>query len=60
MEPIYMTADALATDPPSARKVANEGPVIILEDGRPTHVLMSMKEFERLTGEARPGNDDDG
>lgn len=32
-----------------ARRAANHGPVFITEQGRPTHVLISMAHYQRLT-----------
>lgn len=34
-----------------AKKAASDGPVIITDRGRPTHVLMKMDEYRRLRGE---------
>ncbi len=36
-----------------AKKAALEGTVYITDRGRPTHVLLSIEEFERLTGHPR-------
>jgi prevent-host-death family protein len=33
-----------------AKRAANNGPVFITDRGRPAHVLMSMKLYQRLTG----------
>ncbi|TCR00464.1 type II toxin-antitoxin system Phd/YefM family antitoxin [Neorhizobium sp. JUb45] len=33
-----------------AKKAAETGPVVITDRGRPSHVLMTYGEFERLTG----------
>ncbi len=33
-----------------AKKAAAEGPVIITDRGRPTHVLLTIEEYQRLTG----------
>ncbi len=33
-----------------AKKVAQDGPVIITDRGRPSHVLLSIEEYRRLTG----------
>lgn len=33
-----------------ARRAADNGPVFITEGGRPTHVLISITLFRRLTG----------
>ena len=37
-----------------ARRAADRGPVFITEQGRPTHVLISMSLYRRLTA-TRPG-----
>jgi prevent-host-death family protein len=36
-----------------AKKAASAGPVIITDRGRPAHVLLSIDEYRRITGEAR-------
>jgi prevent-host-death family protein len=36
-----------------AKKAAEAGPVVITDRGRPSHVLMTYGEFERLTGKRR-------
>lgn len=33
-----------------AKKAASHGPVFITDRGRPAHVLLSIKEYQRLTG----------
>lgn len=33
-----------------AKRAANEGPVIITDRGKPTHVLVSFEEYKRLSG----------
>jgi len=33
-----------------AKKAANNGPVFITDRGRPAHVLLSIKEYQRITG----------
>lgn len=35
-----------------AKKAASRGPVFITERGRPAHVLLSIEEYERLTGKS--------
>lgn len=37
-------------DTSGAKKLAKRGPVIITDRGRPAHVLMTIEEYERLTG----------
>jgi len=33
-----------------AKKAAQDGPVIITDRGQPAHVLLSIEEYQRLTG----------
>jgi prevent-host-death family protein len=37
-------------DASGAKKAARKGPVIITDRGRPAHVLMTIEDYERLTG----------
>ncbi len=37
-------------DTSRAKKAAKDGPVFITDHGTPTHVLLSMEEYQRLTG----------
>jgi prevent-host-death family protein len=37
-------------DTSRAKKAATEGPVFITDRGTPAHVLLSIKEYQRLTG----------
>ncbi len=45
-----MTSRALNQDVSAAKRAAADGPVVITDRGRPTHVLLSAAEFDRLTG----------
>lgn len=36
-----------------AKRAAAQGPVIITDRGKPAHVLLSIEEYQRLTGERR-------
>lgn len=36
-----------------AKKAANSGPVFITDRGRPSHVLLSFEEYQRLTRSRR-------
>ena len=36
-----------------AKKAASKGPVIITDRGRPAHVLLSMEEYRRITGQTK-------
>ena len=33
-----------------AKRAASEGPVFITDRGRPAHVLLSIEDYQRLTG----------
>ncbi len=54
-------------DTSGAKKAAQQGPVFITDRGRPAHVLLTIEDYQRLTGEhmslaealAQPGNDID-
>ena len=37
-------------DTSRAKKAATEGPVFITDRGKPAHVLLSIEEYQRLTG----------
>ena len=37
-------------DTSRAKKAAKEGPVFITDRGKPAHVLLSIAEYQRLTG----------
>lgn len=36
-----------------AKKAAKNGPVFITDRGKPAHVLLSVEEYQRLTGQHR-------
>jgi len=36
-----------------AKKAALEGPVFITDRGKPAHVLLSISEYQRITGKRR-------
>ncbi|MHB1532812.1 type II toxin-antitoxin system Phd/YefM family antitoxin [Acidithiobacillus sp.] len=40
-------------DTSRAKKAAAEGPVFITDRGKPAHVLLSIEEYQRLTGRHR-------
>lgn len=48
-----LSSRELNHDVSSAKKAAKSGPVIITDRGRPSHVLMTYDEFERLIGKRR-------
>jgi prevent-host-death family protein len=40
-------------DTSRAKKAASEGPVFITDRGKPAHVLLSIADYQRLTGKRR-------
>jgi prevent-host-death family protein len=50
MPTLKISAREFNQDVSRAKRAANDGPVVITERGRPSHVLMTMAEYERLTG----------
>ena len=40
-------------DTSRAKKAASDGPVFITDRGRPAHVLLSIDEYQRITGRHR-------
>ena len=48
-----LTSRELNHDVSSAKKAAQNGPVIITDRGRPSHVLMTYDDFNRLSGKSR-------
>jgi prevent-host-death family protein len=36
-----------------AKKAATQGPVFITDRGKPAHVLLSIQEYQRITGKQR-------
>ena len=40
-------------DTSRAKQAASKGPVFITDRGKPAHVLLSMNEYQRLTGKPR-------
>ncbi len=45
------TAREYNQDSGSIKRAANNGPVIITERGKPSHVLMTIAAYERLKGD---------
>lgn len=45
-----MTSRAFNQDLAAAKRFAVDGPVVITDRGRPAHVLLSIEEYQRLTG----------
>lgn len=50
---ISLTSREFNQDAARAKKAALQGPVFITDRGRPAHVLLSIEEYQRLTGKGR-------
>ncbi len=46
-----LTSREFNQDTSRAKKAAGSGPVFITDRGRPAHVLLTIEEYQRLTGE---------
>lgn len=44
-----MTSRSFNQDTAAAKRAAERGPVLITDRGRPSHVLLTISEFERMT-----------
>jgi len=45
-----LSSRELNQDVTKAKKATKEGPVFITDRGKPAHVLLSIEEYQRLTG----------
>ncbi|WP_178129174.1 type II toxin-antitoxin system Phd/YefM family antitoxin [Pseudomonas sp. PB120] len=45
-----ISSRAFNQDTSGAKKATREGPVIITDRGKPAHVLLSIEEYQKLTG----------
>ncbi len=45
-----MSSREFNQDSSGAKKLAQKGPVFITDRGRPAHVLLSIEDYEKLTG----------
>ncbi|MDY7092605.1 MAG: type II toxin-antitoxin system Phd/YefM family antitoxin [Acidobacteriota bacterium] len=45
-----LTSREFNQDASRAKKAAEEGPVVITHRGRPSHVLLTIQEYDRLAG----------
>ncbi|KSW24488.1 MULTISPECIES: type II toxin-antitoxin system prevent-host-death family antitoxin [unclassified Pseudomonas] len=48
-----LSSRELDQDVTRAKKAAKQGPVFITDCGKPTHVLLSIEEYQRLTKQRR-------
>lgn len=46
-----ITSREFNQDSSRAKKAARRGPVFITDRGRPAHVLLSIEDYQRLTGQ---------
>jgi prevent-host-death family protein len=51
--PRTITSRQFNQDTSGAKRAARKGPVVITDRGRPTHVLLSFEEYERVAGSGR-------
>ena len=51
--PKIFTSREFNQDVGRAKRAATEGPVIITDRGHPSHVLLTIDEYRRLTGTGR-------
>lgn len=45
-----LSSRAFNQDTSRAKKAAQDGPVFITDRGKPAHVLLSIEEYQRITG----------
>ena len=48
-----LTSREFNQDTSRAKKATREGPVFITDRGKPAHVLLSIEEYRRITGNKR-------
>lgn len=48
-----LSSRELNQDVTRAKKATKNGPVFITDRGKPAHVLLSIEEYQRLTGQRR-------
>ena len=48
-----LTSREFNQDTSRAKKAAAQGPVFITDRGRPAHVLLSIEEYQRISGQRR-------
>ena len=51
-----VTSLELNQDVARAKRAAESGPVFITEQGKPMHVLLSVEDYRRLTGQDQSRN----
>lgn len=53
MPVLTVTSREFNQDVTRAKRAAEKGPVLITDRGKPAHVLLSIREFRRLSGRRR-------
>ena len=53
MPPRQVSSREFNQDTAGAKRAAEQGPVFITDRGEPSHVLLSIAEYRRLTGAGR-------
>jgi prevent-host-death family protein len=53
MPVVTVTSREFNQDVTRAKTASEKGPVLITDRGRPAHVLLSIQDFRRLTGQRR-------
>ncbi|MGH1561366.1 type II toxin-antitoxin system prevent-host-death family antitoxin [Mumia sp. DW29H23] len=48
-----MTSREFNRDVSAAKRAADEGPVVITDRGRPSHVLMTIEDYDRMVAPRR-------
>jgi len=48
-----VTSQAFNQNPTAAKRAANKEPIRITERGKATHVLLSVDEYEAITGQSK-------
>lgn len=51
--PRTVTSRQFNQDTSAAKRAAETGPVVITDRGRPTHVLLTFGDYERVAGSSR-------
>lgn len=54
MVPVTISSREFNQDASKAKKEASRGPVFITDRGQPSHVLLSIEDYQQLTGGKAP------
>jgi len=53
MAPVRFSSREFNQDTSRAKRAAKRGPVFITDRGRPSHVLLTVEDYQKLTGKQR-------